>query len=916
MLGTTLALPRSRRYRHAVSRRPRGTARLVGREQELAAVSRALFEHRLVTLWGPPGVGKTRLASELIAREALAEGEALPTAFLDLAAASTAPRVAAVVAEGLGLELGTGTASVDELGRLLAERGPQLLILDNFEQATALASDALAGWLEQAPDTSWLVTSRQRLGIADECVIEVLPLGQAAAVELFADRARAVVRDFELTADVAPHVERLVSALDCLPLAIELCACRSGILSPEQLVRELSRGHELLEPPARASIGSLRGLSDAIGSSWAALSAAERATLEQCCVFAGGFDLEDAAEVVDLSEHGGRASVFDTLQTLVDRSLLAAVEPSGSGPRRFRVLLCIREYLRARLGFLEQTQRRHAAHFLKLGRTWSELAVAQQDPEARRGLVRAREELWAIYERALRREAGLSVVFAVEAALTLVPWYRRFGPYSALLEMLDRALVATESSELDPAVLCKAIGARASTLRQLGRLEEAGRELDRAIDIGRERKLGLLVTLLESEAAQTELESEGDLARARELQERVLTSYREHNQRVLEGHALLALGNMHYVAEDLAEAQRSVERALAVQREVGDHVYECEALRWLGVIELALGLKRSAREHFQQALEAIERVDERRWRPASLADFGRLEQEDGNHRRAIALFSEATFEARWLGQRRIEGVARGRLGTCLLEQGALHEARSALVRAVDDLGGFARLPERALFRACIGVLDAMQDQQDSAARQFALAEEDLGRTPQRLSLRRALDIHRGHLELGRARAASQAGERELAEDLTSQARRRLGSPPITHPEVCFAERLLNGALGGGLAARHNPPWRIHETSLWFEPPYAARVELGRKHALRRLLTHLTRAYAAKSSAPVPASELIAAGWPGEKIQKRAAANRLRVALFSLRRLGLQDLIVTKPDGYQLEPSASVEVSRLAEDSAD
>jgi tetratricopeptide (TPR) repeat protein len=365
---------------------------------------------------------------------------------------------------------------------------------------------------------------------------------------------------------------------------------------------------------------------------------------------------------------------------------------------------------------------------------------------------------------------------------------------------------------------------------------------------------------------------------------------------------------MNYFVDDLEAAQRCYEQALAVHREVDDRIYECEALRGLALVELELGRRGSARAHFVQALEAIERVDERRWRPLTLGYFAILEQEEGELRRATTLYSEAIAEARWVGSWRLAAMFRGYLGTCLLEQGALEEARAALQRAIDDLGVFERMASRALFRACIAVVDALGDDAVGAQREIELAESELERSPEQVFLRRAVDVHAGHVDVAKARARAKAGDQAAADALLATARARLDVNAFAQSDVRFAQRLLQRALGGSIASGRGASWRIHETGLWFEPPYGARVELGRKHALRRLLVRLAEEHRNQNESPLSPVELIAAGWPGERIQEHAARNRLRVALHTLRRLGLNELLATHADGYHLDPRSPVEIA--------
>lgn len=880
---------------------------MIGRGLELDEIARALAEHRVVTLRGPPGVGKTRLATEHLAKGD--EAETLPHLFLDVTGARQSAELCAIVARGLDLEPGAEVPDAAVLGRLLAERGPLLVVLDNFEQASRAAPETLGLWLELSPETAWLITSRERLALpfGDEREIEIRPLSTADAIELFVDRASLADREFSPSAEDQKHLERLVAELDRLPLAIELCASRAGVLSPEQLVRELERGRELISSPTQTAFGELRGLGEAIDSSWAALTPNERITLEHCSTFVGPFSAQAAAYVVGPATQG-REPLFDVIQRLVDRSLVSPVDTKGATGRRFRMLLCIADLAKNRLkrsGGWDAACQRHAEYFTQLGRASSQRTIARQDLEARRSLEYIREELLAIHQRGMVGDGGLPRAFAVQAALALVPWYRRFGPFSALLSLLDRALKAA-GPDLLPILACKAIGARGSTLRLMGRLDEARVDLERAAHMASELGNPLLAALLDSELAQTDLER-GDHVAAKNRLEAVLGVYRAHQQRVLEGHALLLLGGMHYFVDDLDAAQRSYEQALAVHREVDDRIYECEALRGLALVELELGRRGSARAHFVQALEAIERVNERRWRPLTLGYFAILEQEEGEQRRATSLYADAIAEAQWVGSFRLAAMFRGYLGTCLLEQGALDDARAALQRAIDDLGVFERMASRALFRSCLAVIDAASADVDAAERELGLARSELDRSPEQVFLRRAVEVHAGHVDLAKARAAAAAGHAADSEALRSAARGRLDVSGFAQSDVRFAQRLLARALEGQIQPGPEKVWKIHETGLWFEPPYGERVELGRKHALRRLLVRLAEAHRAGSEIPLAAGELIAAGWPGERIQEHAAKNRLRVALHTLRRLGLSDLLATHADGYRLDPSGRVEV---------
>src|SRR5262249_3424947 len=151
---------------------------------------------------------------------------------------------------------------------------------------------------------------------------------------------------------------------------------------------------------------------------------------------------------------------------------------------------------------------------------------------------------------------------------------------------------------------------------------------------------------------------------------------------------------------------------------------------------------------------------------------------------------------------------------------------------------FERVPPRPVFRACIAVVDAMGDDDQGAERELQAAKSELERMPEQVFVRQAVEIHAGHLELARARAALRAENHEASAKRGALARARSTLAEVPHSDIRFALRLLERALEGSLVPDESAVWKVQATGLWFEPPYGTRIELGRKHALRRLLVRL------------------------------------------------------------------------------
>ena len=330
---------------------------LIGREAEVAAVLHLLATAgaRLLTVTGPGGTGKTRLAQE-IGAEAL---DRYPDGvfFVDLSPLTDAALVVPAIAAALGVRESAGEPLRETLIRHLRERR-LLLMLDNCEQVLESASD-IATLLAACPNLSILATSREPLHIRAEREIAVAPLPfpepgrlpplaeltTVPAVALFVERAQAASAGFLLTAENAPAVAGICCRLDGLPLAIELAAARIKVLPPAALLARLEQRLPLLTGGGRDLPARQRTMRDAIAWSYDLLTAEEQGVFRQLAVFAGGCTL-DAAETV--AGQDGAVDVFASIAALIESSLLRQ-EAGRAGEPRFRMLETVREYGREQL---------------------------------------------------------------------------------------------------------------------------------------------------------------------------------------------------------------------------------------------------------------------------------------------------------------------------------------------------------------------------------------------------------------------------------------------------------------------------------------------------------------------------------------------------------------------------------------
>ncbi|MEV0171317.1 LuxR C-terminal-related transcriptional regulator [Streptomyces sp. NPDC050803] len=358
----------------------------VGRRDESAAVRRLLSEGRLLTLTGPGGVGKTRLAAHVARRVARTYPDGVW--LVPLAALTDEAFVPHAVIDALGVHTEDLRPPLEVIVEHLRDR-QALIVLDNCEHLPRSCALVAAAVLSATEGVRILATSRHRLGLAAERLYEVPPLSAPApheldagahaserfpALRLFADRAAAVVPGFTVGESNQQAVARLCRRLDGLPLAIELAAVRVRVLGVDQLIERLDDRYRLLTGGSPASAPRHRTLRSAVDWSHELCTPQEQLVWAWLSVFVGSFDLT-AAEAVCAGEGIDPAAVLDAVAGLVDKSVLAREETGGQV--RYRLLVSLREYGRERLeelGEVTVTRRRHRDHFARLAaeyeRTW------------------------------------------------------------------------------------------------------------------------------------------------------------------------------------------------------------------------------------------------------------------------------------------------------------------------------------------------------------------------------------------------------------------------------------------------------------------------------------------------------------------------------------------------------------------
>jgi len=448
---------------------PTPTTPLVGRERELGeAEALVVAGHaRLLTLTGPGGIGKTRLAIELAHTLAPAFGGAV--VFVSLAAIADPMLVGSAIAQALGTKLSGGRSTTAALVERLRERAT-LLVVDNFEQV-ASARLLIADLLAAVPALTVVVASRAVLHLSGEHEYPVPPLDPEAATELFVERARAAVHGFAPGGDELDAVAAICTRLDRLPLAIELAAARTKMLSPAALLSRIG-SLDVLRTGARDAPERQQTLRATIDWSHELLTGDEQRLFARLAVFVDGWTLEQAEAVC------GSADVFDGLATLVDNSL---VKRTGNVEPRFSMLETVRDYALERLDSapdVEEVRRRHADVFVELAESFErqyyipDQQVIYDRLELEHGNVRA----------------ALAFLLAADAdgALRLAAALRRFwqvhGHLAEGRRLLEAAL-ATEGTDLE--ARAKAVNGLGIIVAQQGDFDEAARLFAQSLELAR-----------------------------------------------------------------------------------------------------------------------------------------------------------------------------------------------------------------------------------------------------------------------------------------------------------------------------------------------------------------------------------------------------------------------------------------------
>jgi predicted ATPase/class 3 adenylate cyclase len=708
---------------------PEPATAIVGRAADLASLSDLARDHRVVTITGPGGVGKTRVLSEL--------GRLLAPEFLDGVAFVTVADVTdpagfvPALAEALDVKEAEGRTLGEGIEALVGHR-KALLLLDNLEQIVSGAAPVVARLVDSCPELRVVATSRTPLRIAPEREYQLSPLQTSAAVELFAARAAATRPSFELTEETAPVVEALCRRLDGLPLALELAAARLRLLAPADLLERLDHALDVLVSGSRDSAERQQTLRATIEWSHSLLDEQEQRLFRRMAVFVGGCTFGDVEAVC--AEPG--ESCLDELESLVDKALVQVDPHSG----RLRMLQTIGEFARERLdaaGEAAATAVRHARRYADVAGEIrdgvegdAQVASIERGIEEEGNLQAALDTLLVKAQSDDRDACELGLQMCADLWMYWHVRGKNLTAWEQAKVFLDADTERVSTVGRAGALLTAALGSWMG-----GRIERAKEEWEEAYRIGTD--VAATRELCVAAVCQSTLGLLGyDTGDAFRWASLGIEQSRAHGFDFTLAIGLTFEGMLHAVTGDPAEAQTRFSAALQIQRRHDDFEGAGLSLGGLAQLAAARGDAEEALDLYRESLTAFEAVGDRGEEARILSEMAWTHLANGDTGPARRLFFESVQAHSDIAS--VRGVGQALVGLAAAEAVERRPERAVQIAAAAEI-----------YAQEEGVVVAYSDQ--TAGRELveqaraALSADDLARATEigeRLTIEEALELAR------------------------------------------------------------------------------------------------------------------------------------------------------------------------------